>query len=798
MCARAPGFTATTVLALALGIGANTAIFTVVNAVLLERLPFKDASRLVVLWEESARRPAHPNTVAPANFLRWRDRATAFESMAALADSRVNLTGTGSPEELVVQYVTHGFFDVLGVPALKGRTFTARELSDPDADVTVLGYALWQRRFGGDPAIVGRTIDINGKPQLVVGVMPKGVGLLLPSGSLVGKPSDLWMPYVLPPGAREPRGRYLSVIARLKGGASIEQARSQMQVIGRGLQSELPAFDTGWTTEVVPIRQELSGELRPALLVLLGAVAFVLLIACANVANLLLARGAARQREMALRAALGAERGRVVRQLLTESLLLAVLGGAAGLLVAEWALSLMMAISPVDLGGLNGAHLSLPVLAFTGAVSLVTAILCGLAPAFEGSRADVQQTLKEGVRQGGANVRHRRLRHAFVVAEIALAVVLLIGAGLMLRTLANLRGVNPGFDPRNVLTLRMTLPIAKYKEEGSRTRFFRQLEDRVRTLPEVQDVGAISFLPLAGLGAATSFTIVGQPPPPAGQDYVADVCVVDNGYFTAMRVPLLRGRLFTDREMRETSNVVVISQALADRYFAGRDPLGQRLVIHMSSSPVPTEIIGVVGDVQLNDLVTAPRALTYWPHPQLAYTAMTMTVRTASDPLSVAPLVEHEVHAIDKDQPVADVRSMEQWVGRSRSGARFSATLLAIFAGLALVLAAIGIYGVMSYSVSQRTGEIGIRLALGADTRTILRLVVRNGLILSATGLGIGVLLALALDRALTSLLFRTSRTDPATFATVVALLAAVSLLATYVPALRASRIEPMQALRDQ
>jgi putative ABC transport system permease protein len=796
--ARAPVFTAVAVITLALGIGANTAIFTLVDAVLLERLPYRNPSRLVVIWEEASRRPGRANTVAPANFLRWKERASAFEAMAALADIRANLTGGGEPEEIVAQLVTAGFFDVTGVRPVIGRTFTAREMADPDANVVVLGYALWQRRFGGDPSVVGRPIDLNGKPETVIGVMPRDFTLLLKSGSLVGKASDVWLPYVLPPAAREPRGRYLSVVARLKPGVSIEQARSQMRTIATGLQSELPAFDTGWTTRVVPIRDELSGDLKPALLVLAGAVAFVLLIACANVANLLLARGAARQREIAVRTALGASRRRVVRQLFTESLILGGLGGVAGLLVAEWALALMLAISPVDLVGLEGVHLSSLVLAFTAIVSIVTAVLSGLAPAFEAARTEPVEGLKNGARTAGTSVGHRRLRHGLVVAEVALAVVLLTGAGLMLRTLANLRAVDPGFDPTRVLTARLTTPSTKYETPEARIRFFRDVVDRVRTLPGVVDAGAISFLPFAGLGAATSFTIVGRPAPSAGQDFVTDVRVCDDGFFRAMHVPLRQGRLFTDREMRERSNVVVVNQTMVDRYFPGENPIGRQLVINMTQPNVPTEIIGVVGDTQATDLTTAPRPLAYWPHPQLAYGAMTLVVRSASDPLALAPLVEAAVHQIDKDQPVADVRSMEQWIARSLAATRFSSLLLALFAGLALLLAAIGIYGVMAYSVNQRRAEIGIRLALGAGTGEILRMIVAGGMRLTAIGLGVGLALALALSRAVASMLFEVAPSDPGTLVAVLTCLAGVAVLACYLPARRAARVAPNETLRDQ
>ncbi len=445
----------------------------------------------------------------------------------------------------------------------------------------------------------------------------------------------MWLPYVLPAEAREPRGRYLSVVARLKPGVSIETAQAQMSALAASVATELPAFDTGWGARVVPLRNELSGEVRPALLVLSGAVAFVLLIACANVANLLLARGAARQREIAIRSALGAGRLRVVRQLLTESLVLGLAGGAAGLLVAEWTLALLVGISPIDLTSMGHIELSYPVLLFTAGISMLTALVCGLAPAFEGARADVQETLKDGARQVGAGVRHRRLRHTFVIAEIALAVVLLVGAGLMARSFDSLSRAGTGFDPTNVLTMRTQLPAAKYKDDAARIRFFKDVTSRVAEIPGVRAAGAVSSLPLAGLGAATSFTIEGQPPPPPGQDHVTDVSVCDDGYFQALNVRLLRGRLFTEREMIERSNVVIVNEALVREYFPHEDPLGKRLTIAMTDRDVPTEIIGVVADIKIVDMATAARPSTYWPPPQLAYSAMTLTVRTSSDTAGV-------------------------------------------------------------------------------------------------------------------------------------------------------------------
>jgi putative ABC transport system permease protein len=798
LCRRSPGFTAVAVLALALGIGANTAIFTIVNAVLIERLPFHDPEGIVVLWEEGAHRPGRANVLGPAQFLRWSDRATAFEAMAALVDTRANITSGGEPEEVVVQNVSAPFFPILGVAPLIGRTFTDAENADPESAVVVLGYDFWQRRFGGDPNIIGQSIQLNARPQTVVGVMPRQFRLFLKQGSLAGKPSDLWAPYVLPADARNFGGRYMEAIARLKPGVSVVQAESQLKSIAAALAIETPQRNANWTAQVHTLRDELSGEYRRALFVLAGAVAFVLLIACANVANLLLARGAARQREIAIRSALGAPRGRVIRQLLTESFVLASLGGALGLLVAHWGLQILLALSPVDLAVTGEVRLSYLVLAFTALASLATAIVCGLAPAFEGSRADVQETLKDGGRQLGAGVRQRRMRQAFVISEIALAVVLLVGAGLMLRSFTSLQRVDPGYSTSSILTMRLQLPTATYPDAQQRIRFFHEATTRIAALPGVQAVGAISFLPLTGLGAGTSFTIEGRPPPAPGQDYVTNVSVCDNGFFRAMNVPLVRGRLFTDREMRERSNVVVISQSLARMYFRDEDPIGKRLGIYMTDPIVPTEIIGIVGDVKFQDLTAAPRPTTYWPHPQLAYSAMTLTVRTAGDPLPLAPAIERAIRTLDKDQPVSDVRTMSQWVAKSLAQSRFSSLLLSIFAALALGLSAIGIYGVMAYAVSQRTSEIGIRLALGADRRDILSMIVGYALRLAGIGLAIGVGLALALGRTLTSLLYETTGTDPLTFAAVVGVLGAVALTASYVPARRAARIAPVDALRYQ
>jgi len=794
---RTPGFAIVAIIALALGIGANTAIFTIVNAALIEPLPFHDPDRLVILWERNVRRPDRKNTVGPANYIRWRERATSFEDLSGFIDNRSVLTGGGVPEEVTTQLVFGDMFRILGVPALLGRTFTAAELSDSASNVTVLSYALWQRRFDGDPGIVGRAIQLNNAATVVVGVMPSDVRVMT-SNSLVGRPTDLWVPFPLPESARTPRGRSISVIGRLKPGTTIRQAQAEMDTIAAGLSKEIPEFDTGWGVRVLSLRDELAGNIRPALLVLAGAVAFVLLIACANVANLLLARGAARQREMAIRSALGAAKLRVMRQLLTESLVLGLAGGVVGLLMAQWSLDLLIAMSPIDLATLGHVRLSYPVLGFTAAVSLLTAVICGFAPAFEGARTGVQESLKDGARQVGGGVRARRMRQVFVVSEVALAVVLLVGAGLMMRSFNSLRSVDPGLHTQDVLTLRVALPARKYNEPGKTLRFFADAERRVAAIPGVQSVGIVSYLPFTGLGAGTNFDIVGQPPAPPGAALGTDVTVCDVGYFQTFRLPLLKGRLFTEREMREKSNVVVINDALAQRYFPGEDPIGKQLVIYMTLPNVPTEIIGVVGNAKFQDLRSTMQPTSYWPHPQLAYTAMTLVVKTPGDPLAFASAVDREIHAIDKDQPVSDVRSMDQWIARTLSQARFSSMLLSIFALVALTLASIGIYGVMSYAVTQRTSEIGIRLALGADTRNILSLIVGNGIRLAGFGLAIGIVLALPLSGTLSSLLFNTASTDPLTFAGAVGVLGAVALVASYLPARRASRIAPVEALRDQ
>ncbi len=794
--AKNPGFTLVTIATLALGIGANTAIFTLVHAVLIERLPFHEPGRLVAVWEENSQRPGRPNVVAPFNYLRWRERDTPFASITAFYDYRANLTGEGPAEQLIAQAVEPGFFPTLGVAPALGRAFTPDEGPEGNDSVVILSHGLWQRRFGADPAIVGKSIRLDGIPVSVIGVMPPRFGLFLKTGTLTGKPAEMWVPLAFTEEGARRNGRFASAAARLKSGETVESARTRMSAIASALAAEFPDRDAGWSVQVIPLHAEVAGEMRTTLLVLFGAVGFVLLIACANVAGLLLARGTSRVREMAIRTALGAGRGRILSQLLTENLLLALVGGAAGLLLARWGVALVVALSPADLTGLAIAQLSPSVLAFTAAVSFLTAGLCGLAPALAGSRPDVQDSLKDGARTGGAGVRTQALRKAFVVAEVALAVVLLVGAGLMLKSLHALNRVNPGFEREGVVTGRVTLAGEQYEKDPAALRFFADAVARAAKLPGVTEAGAVSYLPFTGLAAATGFKIVGRPAPPPSQELTTEVRVCDNGYFRALRIPLLRGRVFTDREMREKSDVVLISEGLAKRYFPGEDPIGQKIVVDMMEDPPPTEIVGIVGDVKHAGLSAEARPMVYWPHPELVYGTMTLVLRTDTDPEAAAPMLRRAVESIDKDQPLSDVRTLEQWIGASLARERFTAVLLFLFAALALTLAAIGIYGVMSYVVGQRTTEIGIRAALGATSRDILQLVLRDGTRLLLIGLAIGAPLALLGTRALQGLLFETPGTDPATFAVVLAVLAAAALLASYLPARRAARVPPVEALR--
>ena len=786
---KSPGFTVTAVIALALGIGANTAIFSVINGVLLRSLAYANPDGLVMLWERSATRTADRNVVSPANFLDWQKQSGSFEHMAAVADSRVNLTGGGgAPEEIKAQFVSQPFFPALGVQPIIGRFFLPEEDRVGNELVVILSHQLWQTRFGGDPAIVGKEATVSGRQRTIVGVMPSGFHFL-------DNQVKAWMPIALDPAInyREVSGRYLRAVARLKPGVSPQQAQGEMSGIAKQLEQALPKFNTGWDVNVLPIHEQVVGDIRPILIVLLAAVTFVLLIACANVANLLLARAAARQKELALRAALGAGRKRLVRQMLTESVLLALLGGVLGVLLAYWGIQLLIAFGPDNIPRLNEITVDLGVLAFTFAVSLLTGLLFGLVPALQASRPDLNDALKEGTR-GSTGGRSGTLRNTFVVAEVSLALVLLIGAGLMIRSFMRLQSVETGFQPENVLTMRAQLPKKKYPEPHQIVDFFRQAQERIAGLPGVQAVGAISYLPLTGLASRDGFKIVGQPPPAPGQEPGVEVRVVTPTYFQAMGIPLLKGRLLNERDVKET-RVLLINETLAKRYFPNTDPIGKQIEISWDGSG-PDEIVGVVGDIREGSLNKEPEPTIYWSHPREPYSGMALVVRTSGNAAHVATAVQKEIRAVDPEQPVADVRTMEQVVARSIARPRFNTLLLSIFAGVALVLASVGLYGVMNYSATQRIHEVGIRMALGATRADIMRLVVGNGMVLTLIGIGIGVAASVGLTRLMQSFLFGIGTTDALTFIGVSLLLVAVALIANYIPARRATRVNPVIALR--
>src|SRR2546425_3363769 len=797
-----PGFTTVVVLTLALGIGANTAIFSVINSVLLQALPYHDPDSLVMVWESNSQHPNPHNTVSPPNFLDWQSRNTVFSNMAYVADVRNNLTGNGDAEEVVVQAVSANFFSVLGVNPLPGTGFTPENGQAGHDNVVILSYGLWKDRFAGDPAIVGKSILLNGNPRTVVGVAPQDFNWFIKDGSLTGAKPRLWSPFVFPQSFHDRKqiGRFLTVAARLKPGANYSQAQTQMNAIAAQLEHEYPDFDGHWGVNVVPLRQQISGELRPALLILFGAVAFVLLIACANVSSLLLARAASREREMAIRTAIGASRWRIARQLLMESLLLALIGGGIGVTLTVVGTNALLAASPRNLLDLTSVSIDLRLLAFAAGATLLAGLLFGFLPSYMSAHSQIAQTLREGGRGASPGKRSGFARSAFVVAQLSLALVLLAGSGLLIRSFVKLVGVNPGFDTGHLLTFKVTLPQSKYAKDPLLMAFFRQLLTRISTVPGVRSATMESFPPLMGLGSATGVHILSQPQQSLMDLPVANVRVVGPDYFSTMSIPLRSGRLFTEQEMAEEKHVTIVNQAFVDKYLNGQNPLGQKAAIYMKSFQEnelkPSEIIGVVGDVRAMGLDVAAEPSVYWPYPELVMSGMTILVRTSNDPLAVVSGILAELQQLDREQPMASIVTMDQLLADSLSRAHFTMLLLGLFATFALVLAAVGTYGLIAYSVTQRIQELGIRIALGAQRRDVLRLVLGQGTRLTLLGLALGIAAALGITRLMTSLLFGTSPTDPLTFAGVAGLLVFVALLACFIPARRATRIDPIVALR--
>jgi putative ABC transport system permease protein len=789
---RSPGFTLVAVVALALGIGANTAIFSVVHTLLLKPLPFRQPDGLAVVWEHNIPRDRRNNVVSPGNYLHWRDMNKVFADMSVVSMTfRTAYTGDGEPEELPQQIVNASLFPMLGVNAALGRVFTAAE-DQPQANrVVVISDRFWKRRFAADANVINRGIRLDGDLYTVVGVMPAGF-------SILDKDVDVWLPAGFSAQSRTPRGRWLMVVARLKDGVTFPQAQDDMTRVASQLTQMFPNFDTGWTARVVPLKEQLTGDVRPALFVMLGAVGFVLLIACANVANLLLARATTRQREMAVRAALGADRRRLVRQLLAESLLLSSLGGAAGLALAWWGLRFLrtvvaarLPIARLEFVGIGGW-----VLVFACAIALASGLLFGVIPALSAAGVNLTDALKEGGRTGTA-ARGGRTRQAFVVIETALALVLLIGAGLLIRSFMTLMRVDPGFDPSHTVTMKVTLPSANYQGVGQMIAFFDRLFERVDALPGVPAAGGVSFLPLNGLGAATSFSIEGREKPRAGEEPVSEVKVVTHNYFKAMGIPLLKGRLFDGRDTTPNTRRIVVSESLVKKYFGDTDPIGQRIVLSWNNQG-PDEIIGVVGDVRSASLETEPRGASYLPPARFAYPFMSVAIRTAGNGMSIVPAFGTAVHEIDANVPIADIRPMTEVISVSTAQRRLTMIMLMIFAAVALILAAVGIYGVISYSVTQRTQEIGIRMALGAPRSRVLKMVVGQAMTLALIGVAAGAAGAWILTRLMQKLLFGVQPSDPATFAAVATLLALVAALAASVPGLRATRVDPVIALRSE
>jgi putative ABC transport system permease protein len=791
------GFTLVAVAALALGIGANTAIFSVVNAVLLRPLPFEEPGRIVYLTGRAGADGAPTRVFSYPNFLDVKSQARVFEHAAAYGRAQQFLTEGDEPERVQGAYVSAEMFPLLGVGPALGRAFTADEDQPGAPRVVVLGHGLWERRFGSDPSVVGREVQFASGPATVVGVMPRGFKFPVEE-----RQTEFWMAFArnVPAGQLSNRGAvFLEVVARLAPGVTHEQARAEADVLARRLAEQHPADNTGLGIVVTPLHESLVGETRTALLILLGAVGLVLLIACANVANLLLARAASRQKEIAVRTALGASRLRIVRQLLTESLLLALAGGALGLLLALWGVDLLAAASPADIPRVGEIGLDPWVLLFTLGTSLVTGVVFGLVPAWQASKAEVHDALKEGGR-GSTEGGRGRVRAVLVVSEVALSLVLLVGAGLLLRSFAQLLDVSPGFESRNLLAADVAFGTT-YKEDAQRVAFVREALARASAAPGVRAVGAVDPLPLGGNFTAYSFEVEGRTPARPGEEPDAQHRVVTPDYFRAMAIPVRRGRVFAERDDARAPFVVVVNETFVRRYFGGEEPLGRRLRFDTGGGATDNplvEIVGVVGDVRHAGLEAPPDPEMYVPFAQSPRARMSFVARTEADPLAAAPALRAALRQLDARQPVYNVRPMEQLLSQSVARRRFNLALLALFASVALALAAVGIYGVMAYTVEQRRHEIGIRLALGAQARDVFRLVVGQGMGLALAGIGLGLVAALAATRLMSSLLYGVSAADPLTYAGIALLLAGVAFAACYLPARRASRVDPMDALRQE
>jgi predicted permease len=785
-------FTAIAVVTLALGIGGSTSIFTVVDAALLRGLPYKSPDRLYHLWEKTPQDKFSKREFSYPDYQDYQQN-NVFEALIAYTGGGAVLSGLGEPESVGAPRVSANFFSVLGVDPILGRTFQAGEDQQGGPKVTVLTYGLWQRRFGGDPGIVGRALTINDESYIVIGVLPATFQFAL-------RNNDLFVPYQ--PTQNQLTRRFLhgtNLIGRLKPEVGPAEAQSAMNLIAGRIEQQYNDSHAGTTARIVPLQEEIVGNVKPILLVLLAAVGFVLLIACANVASLLLTRSLARQKEIAIRSALGASRWRVVRQLLTESILLSLAGGAAGLFIAYWGVPALVASLPQNqlnaMPFLKSLNLDTGILTFSFALSLLTGLLFGLAPALQSSRLDLNEVLKEGGRNASASASHR-LRSAMVVTEIALAVVLLVGAGLMMKSLLRLLQTDIGFKTENLLTMTVILPPSKYTQPNQQISFNDQLRERVQSLPGVVGAGSVNILPV-NAGNTTRFYVDGDPVPQPGKEIESNIRTISDDYFKTLGVPLLAGRAFDARDTVDTPTVVIIGKTIADRVFPGRDPVGMRLR-YPSVQVDPITIVGVVGDIKITGVDEAVKPVLYYSFRQGPSTFANLVARTNTDPNALATSIRNEVRNLEPEAAILNVRTMEEMIAQTPASfmRRFPALLISIFAGVALLLASIGIYGVVSYSVSQQTHYIGVRMALGARPADILRMVLKQGLVLALLGLVIGVFAALGLMRLLSTLLFEVSANDVSTFSIVTGVLFVVALLACYLPARRATKVDPLVALR--
>jgi putative ABC transport system permease protein len=797
MLVKSPGFTAVAILSIAIGIGANTTVFSVINAVLLKSVPYQDPGTLALVWgdsKEDSNLRKH-SQVSATDIADYRAQNGVFEDVATYTGWNPILSGAGEAERIPAIQVGDGYFKIMKGTPILGRVFTPEEQVDGKDFVVILGHGLWQRRFGADPNIVGKNVTLNGRTYNIVGVMGPDFRSL--PASLVAPEGQFYRPVAENYDDGERDARHLRAIARLKPGVTIDQAQGEVSVIAQRLEQAHPLTNKDYGVAVVSITEEITGGIRATLLMVFGAVIFVLLVACANVANLLLARATVRHKEITIRSAIGAGRGQLIRQLLTESLLLAILGGALGLLIATWGTSVVAAsgarINPM----FQDVHLDMRCLAFTVGVSILTGLIFGLAPALQVSKPNLSESLKEAGRGSGPAANRNRLRSALVISEIAMTLVLLVCAGLLIRTVMRLQNVDTGFNAKNILTMNIGLPAIKYPKPEDVIAFHKRVVERIAALPGVKGVGTTSVLPLSDNFDGRGLAVEDHPKPP-GEEISVDLYVTTPGYLQAMEVPLLKGRLITEQDLKDSANVALINRTMAEQLWPNQDPLGKRIKFPGSEKrPQPwREIVGVVTDVSQYALDKKAPMQIYLPHTQFPTSFNAIVVKTDGDPAAMIGAIRREVQAVDKDQAVFNVTTLEQLMGNSIRIRKFFMLLLLVFAALALLLAAVGIYGVMSYVASQRTYEIGIRMALGAQTRDVLKLIIGNGMTLALIGVVAGLGGAFALTRLMSSLLFGVSATDSITFISVSVGLILVALLACYIPARRATKVDPLVALR--